>query len=129
MCGAMLGRCISQTNGATSVEREMERAICGDTQIWAVVEETGPEKKLKAVGITSIQLNADGSKTASIEQFSGDDMHLWFDRKQEFEAWAKSEGCKDIRLWARKGWSKPLKEYRTTHFIMTKSLVSEKAAA
>jgi len=127
MCSNLLERAIALTDGATSSERELERALCGDTQVWAVVEENGKDKRLKAIGITSIQLNADGSKTANIEQFSGDDMNLWFDRKQEFEAWAVAEGCRDIRIWARKGWSKPLKEYRTTHFIMKKVLHKEHA--
>jgi hypothetical protein len=125
LAGPMLERAIALTDGATSTEREVERAICGETVLWGVVEEDGPKKTLKAVGITSVQLNADGSKTANIEQFSGEDMRLWFDLKHEFEAWALAEGCKDIRIWARRGWCKTLPDYRTTHFLMRKILQKE----
>jgi hypothetical protein len=49
-------------------------------------------------------------------------MKQFFDLKGEFEEWAKLEGCKDIRLWARKGWAPKLPDFTLTHYILKKEL-------
>lgn len=124
MCGALLGRAL--VGGGTSLQRELERSLCGDTQVWAVVEEDGEKKNIKAVGITSIQLDDhDGTKRALIENFSGEDMTHWFEKKADFEAWAIAQGCNEIRIRARKGWAPRLPDYKITHYEMRKALQKE----
>ena len=124
LAGAMIARAVEYSEGRTSLDVESAKVLNGDSQLWLVIdnENTEVRNKVVAAGITSIQLNADGTKTANIELFGGENMKAWFDQKDEFEKWAKHEGCKDIRLWARKGWAKYLSDFKLTCYIMRKEI-------
>lgn len=122
LAGSMIARAVEYTDGATSLDQQRAAILKGDKQLWLVIDNENKEirNKVVAAGITSLQLNADETKTANIELFGGENMNDWFDQKDSFEKWAKTEGCHDIRLWARKGWAKRLDDFKLTHYIMRK---------
>jgi hypothetical protein len=123
LAARMLAPALSYANGATDLAAELTALNARKKQLWMVVlEEPQGRAKGVAAGITSLQTNADGSLTANIEYFGGENMKAWFSLKGEFEQWARDEGCRDVRLWARKGWARHLPEYRITHYIMRKEL-------
>lgn len=123
LAAPMLAKAIEYTNGATSADSVLKGIIEKTKQLWMVViEDAEIKNKAVAAGITSLQINDDGSKTANIELFGGENMKAWFALKGDFEAWARDEGCSDVRLWARKGWAKHLPDYDLTHYIMRKDL-------
>jgi len=118
----LLEAAIAYTGGTNSLATEHAEVVAKRKQLWVVGTEEGGKPTIKAAGITSLQRNADGTITANIEYFGGEDMKAWFSLKGDFENWAKDEGCRDLRLWARKGWAKHLPEYRITHYILKKDL-------
>lgn len=119
LAAKMLDKAVAYSNGEISLENELVQVTQGQKQLWVVVMDEGETKnKVFAAGITSLRNNANGSRTAFIELFGGDNMKLWFDHLDDFKKWARDEGCVNIRLWARKGWAKHLKNFILTHYIM-----------
>lgn len=124
LAAAMLDKAVEYSNGAVALDHELVHVMEKRKQLWVVVMDDGEIKnKVVAAGITSLQANPNGTKTANIEMFGGENMKAWFSLKDTFEKWAKDEGCSDVRLWARKGWAKHLPDYNLTHYIMRKELV------
>jgi len=123
LAAKLLDKAISLSNGYTTLAREHEAVAAQQKQLWFVVNPEGRVRnEAVAAGITCIQQNADGSKTANIEYFGGGDMKSWFALKGVFESWARDEGCRDIRMWARKGWARHLPDFKITHYIMRREL-------
>lgn len=123
LAAPLLEKSIELSNGYTTLDREREALEAKNKQLWFVINPEGAVKnEAVAAGITSLQQNADGSKTANIEYFGGKDMQSWFSLKSVFENWARDEGCRDIRMWARKGWARHLSDFKLTHYIMRKEL-------
>lgn len=127
LAAPMLARAIDYTGGASSLDSELAALCAEKKQLWMVVDPEGAAGGPKgaqgvAAGVTSLQINADGSKTANIELFGGDNMKAWFSLKDHFEDWARGEGCRDVRLWARKGWARHLPDFKLTHYILRKTL-------
>ena len=118
----MLAPAIERSNGYTSASKELSQVVNLQKQLWMVLVDDGGKNKAVAAGITSLQPNEDGTTTANIEYFGGENMNQWFVLKDVFEQWAKDNGCSDIRFWARKAWVKKLKDYDLTHYIMRKVL-------
>ncbi len=116
----MLARAIEYTDGETSIPRVAHEVASLSKQLWFVVPRNGGPPI--ASGVTSLKKKDDGTIIAEIELFSGDNMDTWFDQKEVFEQWARDEGCKKIRIISRRGWAKPLKDYKITHYIMVKEL-------
>lgn len=125
LAARMLAPAIEYSNGATNLDQELKCLVEQKKQLWMVVDgEPNENPKGVAAGVSSLQLNADGTKTANIEYFGGENMKAWFSLKAVFEEWASAEGCKDLRLWARKGWAKHLPDFKITHHIMRKELAA-----
>lgn len=124
LAAKLLEKSIAMSNGFTTLENERDAITEQRKQLWFVINPEGEVKnEAVAAGITWIETNADGSKTAHIGYFGGKDMHSWFDLKHVFENWARDEGCRNIKLWARKGWAKHLPDFKITHYIMAKELI------
>ncbi len=119
--GPLLERAIDHARGTATIEQTVQRIVTKDAQLWVVVD---PEQnnRVMAAGVTSLQKYATGPLVCNIELFGGDNMKSWFDQKEKFEDWAKEEGCNEIRLYARKGWARHLKDYNLTHYLMVKDL-------
>lgn len=41
---------------------------------------------------------------------------------ETLEAFARAEGCTELRMWGRKGWKRKLRGWRLTHVAMVKEL-------
>lgn len=119
--GPMLQKAIDYSRGTTTLEDCVRRVAAKEAQLWLVID-TDQGNKVMAAGVTSLQKFPTGVLICNIELFGGEHMHEWFEQKEEFEKWAKEEGCREVRLFARKGWAKHLKDYRLTHYLMTKEL-------
>lgn len=120
----LLAKAYEYSDGKVTQDKDIKHVIEKTKQLWMVIDTESAEPKNKAVaaGVSSLQVNDDGSKTANIETLGGENMKEWFSLRGEFEEWAKREGCKDVRLWARKGWVKHLVDFKLTAYIMRKEL-------
>lgn len=87
-----------------------------------MVIDTDNKNRALASGVTSLQKNENGTITANIELLGGDNMKAWLALKDEYEKLAKEHGVFDVRMWARKGWSRELPDYKLTHYILRKVL-------
>ncbi len=116
----MLDRAIAYTHGGTSLPRVFHEVISKSKQLWFVVpDDNGPPV---AAGITSLQKNDDGTVSAKVELLGGDGMKRWFDLRSDLEAWARDEGCTDIRFDGRKEWARLMPDYKITHYVFRKVL-------
>lgn len=120
----LLAKAYDYADGKVTPGEDLKHVVDQKKQLWLVIDpkSESPKNKAYAAGITSLQINDDGTKTANIETLGGENMQEWFSLRGDLEAWAKHEGCKDIRLWARKGWVKHLTEFKLTAYIMRKEL-------
>lgn len=121
LLGNFLSKALEFTSDTRLLEPTLQKIEMGQSQLWTVIDDDHGNKAL-AAGVTSLQTYESGKRVCNIELFGGEDMKLWFDLKDVFEDWAKVEGCESIRVWARKGWAKHLKDYDLTHYILEKAL-------
>lgn len=120
----LLAKAYEYSDGKVTQDKDIKHVIEKTKQLWMVIDTESAEPKNKAVaaGVSSLQVNDDGSKTANIETLGGENMKEWFSLRGEFEEWAKREGCKDVRLWARKGWLRHLTDFKITAYILRKEV-------
>lgn len=117
-----LEKAIDLSGGVTSLDAEYQELAALRKQLWVIVIEDGAEKRIAAAGITSLKKHSGGLQAAYIELLGGENMKAWFELKEQFEKWAKDEGCTEVRLHARKGWAKHLPEYRLVAYEMSRTL-------
>lgn len=103
-------------------EKTKERAIKDLAQLWVVLDDTVKPVKIVAAAISRLDKMENGKLHATLEILGGEGMKSWFGLKEQFEKWARAEGCTAVRLDARKGWAKHLKDYKITHYAMAKEL-------
>jgi hypothetical protein len=118
----LLAPSIERGDGATTLDYEYQQLAELRKQLWVIVNDDGPEKKIVAAGVSSLNENPGGMFVANMEMIGGADMKTWFDLKGQFEDWAKTEGCNEIRLYAAKGWAKHLPDYKITAYVMSKKI-------
>lgn len=105
----------------TGNERYSTPAILNDllnqkAQLWVAVKED--KVKAAAIGeITQYPLMKCCGLTVA-----GEEMEEWKIFIANIEKWAKDRGCKAMRLIAREGWQKILKEYQKTNIVLEKTI-------
>lgn len=118
----LLEKAIELSGGVTTLAETFQALIDLQKQLWVIVVEDGPTKTISAAGITSLQKFHSGLQIANIEMLGGENMKAWFSLKDTFEEWAKTEGCTEVRLYARKAWAKQLPDYKLAAYVMSKRL-------
>lgn len=117
-----LEKAIELSGGVTSLDAEYQELASLRKQLWVIVTGEGADKHIAAAGITSLKKHSGGLQAAYIELLGGENMKAWFELKEQFEKWAKDEGCTKIRLHARRGWAKHLPDYKLAAYEMEKTL-------
>ena len=96
-----------------------EWLLRGDQQLWIVHD--GDSEKIFAVVVTQIQ-HSSRCKFCNIFICTGESREMWQDQIYIIEDWAKSLGCDRMKMMARKGWQKVLKDYEVKHVELEKKL-------
>jgi len=117
----LLETAVAQSEGIFTLEGVARDVAEHRKQLWVVLDDENQNRAM-AAGVTSLVTYEGGVKTAFIELLGGENMKQWFSLKPEIEAWAKSEGCAELNMWARKGWAKHLPDYRIARYLMRKEL-------
>lgn len=109
-----------------SPESLYQSFVDGRSQLWVVVDDD-KEEKLRAVFATQIYRTDVDCQVCSIvlcASSNGSKSTEWVDLISEVEEWGRSQGCERMRLEARRGWVKPLRErgYAPAHTIVEKEL-------
>lgn len=94
-------------------------AIQGKAQLWIVWGDG-----VRAVFGTYLYESGHKEMLARGLFCTGKEMGEWVHLIRDLEAWGRAEGCKRLKLLARRGWERALKEYgyRVTHVELSKEL-------
>jgi hypothetical protein len=70
----------------------------------------------------TVLINSEMGKVCIITVCGGSDMKRWLPLIDQIEAYARTEGCKCLRIYGRKGWLHVLDGFEEKHVIMDKEL-------
>lgn len=76
---------------------------------------------LEAAAVTEIADTING-RVCCIVACGGRDRDRWIGLRARLEHYARSEGCRQMRIYGRKGWARVLPDYRETRVILEKDL-------
>jgi hypothetical protein len=113
---SLLNRAIAKTGLAafTEIERDV---LDGASLLWI----TWNGAAIEAAASTSLQ-HTDAGNVCVITACAGSDMARWLPLISKIEAYARSEGCRCVRIFGRKGWARVLNGYEQTYAIIDKRL-------
>lgn len=106
----------STGGGTYNIASVLEGLLNQKMQLWLALR----GDKIEAAGIseiTTFPLKKVGEFTVA-----GESMMEWKEFMPQIEAWARNRGCSSMRLIARKGWKKILKDYEETNIVLQKGL-------
>lgn len=87
-------------------------------QLWLAVDENN---KIHAAGVTTINVYPQ-KKTCLILYVAGEEMKNWLHLMRDIESWAGQNGCKDLELRGRRGWSRVFADFDETGVICHKQI-------
>ena len=97
---------------------DVERgALAGRALVWIVWN----GETIKAAAVTELS-SANGERFCTIVACGGSDRGQWLPLIAELERYAQGEGCKAMRIFGRRGWSKLLPDYRTKRVLLEKDI-------
>lgn len=89
----------------------------GGWQLWVAHD----GKSVRLACCTEI-LNFPKRKVCALPIVTGQDREDWIGNLQIIETWAAAQGCTLMKVTARPGWRRILKDYRWTHVELEKKL-------
>lgn len=90
--------------------------LSGDGLLWLAWS-----GKIEAAA-TTILIETETEKVCVLTACGGEDMKQWLPLFSQIEAYAKQEGCARVRIYGRRGWSRVLKGYDVTNYVMERTL-------
>lgn len=112
----MIRSAVRRTN--LSHSQDIEYAITiGDDLLWLAWD----GEKIAAAASTSL-IETDADKVCVLTACGGDNMRQWLPLLKKIEDYAKTEGCRCVRIHGRKGWLRVLEDYRMTNIVIEKAL-------
>ncbi len=109
-----------RSNGRFTEETILRAIEAGEDQFWVGWDEG--KREVRAVMTTTLSQYATSFKTADILIVTGEGRKEWKHLIGDVEAWAKSQGCGVVQVYARKGWARELPDYKLSHVLLEKRL-------
>lgn len=119
MIAPLLQRAVDYSEGMTTLEETLRDLLSKQKQLWVIVDD---EKKINAALVSCLQKFESGLIAARITLIGGENLKAWFSLKDEFEKWARVEGCTEVLFHVRKGWIRELPDYQLTQYVMRKKI-------
>ncbi len=88
----------------------------GDALLWVVWSQ-----KIEAAIVTQIILSQ-RSKVCMVSALTGADRKRWLHLEKQIGDYAKTEGCRAMRMIGRKGWKRVLKDYAEVGVVLERQL-------
>lgn len=118
MVQGYLGKAVEYVNGEMALEDFRQDLISGRKQLWVIAENYKP----KGACITEIA-DYPRKRIIRVLLLGGEDIKSWIGELLETgEAWARRIGAKSIEIDGRKGWVRFLKDFRLTHYRLSKEI-------
>jgi hypothetical protein len=96
---------------------DIERMLSGGALLWVITDATG----FKGALVTRLY-EARQKKFCEVIAIGGDGLDEWRHLIAELETFARNEGCQNLRMSGRKGWSRVFPDYSTTCVMLEKRL-------
>jgi hypothetical protein len=97
---------------------DVERAVLdGGALLWIAWN----GETIKAAAVTELSA-ANGERFCTIVACGGSDRGQWLPLIANLERYARAQGCKAMRIFGRRGWSKLLPNYRTARVLLEKDI-------
>lgn len=90
-----------------------------EMQLWTWADQND-ETEIEAAMVTTIQ-EKDGVKWCLFLTMGGDSLKQWIHHIEDLEDWARQNGCDEMRIYGRIGWSK-ITGYDVKYTKMVKQL-------
>lgn len=119
MIAPLLQRAVDYSDGMTTLGETLRDLLSKQKQLWVIVDD---DKKINAALVSCLQKFESGLIAARITLIGGENLKAWFSLKDEFEKWAKVEGCTEVLFHVRKGWIRELPDYQLTQYVMRKKI-------
>jgi len=94
-----------------------DRLLSGIYRLWLCHEGAGPI----AAAVTEIVTTIRGPVCVLV-LCGGSERHKWMGLLDEIETWAAMQGCKELRIYGRPGWTRVLPDYQVERVVLTKDL-------
>lgn len=111
----LLQDAVKTMNGRMDYEDLLDFLQRGQYQLWVA----GQGAKIQACLVSEIVVYCK-RKICAIRICVGHNRYLWQSYMSILEDWALSQGCSGMEAIARKGWSKILKDWNTSHYFIEK---------
>jgi hypothetical protein len=131
---AALIRAAMQKGRLTDFAEVERRVHAGRALLWlAVCHEDGRERPdggeehggegiaIKAAAVTELDA-ANGERFCTIVACGGSERRQWLPLIAQLEHYARTEDCKAMRIFGRRGWRKLLPDYRIARLLLEKRL-------
>jgi hypothetical protein len=99
----------------SGVERDV---LAGAALLWLVWD----GEEIAAAAVTELAVVHE-RKICTIVACGGRARRRWLHLIAELEAFARREGCRATRIYARRGWTRVLADYRATRVILEKEFI------
>lgn len=99
---------------------ELEHQVLTGLQLlWLASDGT----RIEAAATTQL-CNENGRRLCVIVACGGENRSRWLPLIAGIEDFARREGCSEMRIYGRKGWTRALSDYRARYVILTKDLAA-----
>ncbi len=109
-------RAITRTGLSHTAEVEYD-TLYGDGLLWLAWD----GRTIKAAA-TTVLTDTDDGPVCVLTACGGEDMRQWLPLLTKIEAYAKTEGCRCVRIFGRKGWARMLQGYHIAHIVLERPL-------
>jgi len=100
-----------------TAEDILKNLLTGAMQLWIAWNDSG----IRALCITEVA-ESPRSRWVSVFACTGEGRDEWIGYLKNIEDWARSIGCDCVEMYARPGWKRVLRDYRTRHVQLEKQL-------
>ena len=117
MVAPYLARAVRHADGNYTLRDIQQAVFAGRWQLWLIAKNG---ESFSAAGVTQVK-TLPRKRVLEIIAVGGKDMKGWLHLEPQLLKIAKSLGCSDLELSGRKGLTRKLRGWRTTHYVMRKA--------
>ena len=108
----LVASALERGHGEYTTQDILEALLSRDMQLWT---------NGSAIAVTEI-ITYPQSSVCVVVLAAGGPMTEWLPCVSIIEAWAKSEGCTEIRAYGREGWARVMKDWQRSYTVVRKAL-------
>ena len=112
-----IARSSARAEGELTPDDFLEFLVTGQMHLWVAIE----NKAIIAAMVTQVIVYPQ-KRVLRIVAIGGEGMERWWQFFPLLENFAVSLGCSSLEAWGRKGWTKILKDWKSSYIVYTYDL-------